>query len=404
VERQVVALSIVVFFVMTGLSIIAPILPGYAESFGVNLLLIGLTVSAFPLARLFLDAPTGILAERYNRKWLMTGGLVLIAAASVLAGFAWNYGVLLMGRLLEGAGSAFYVTTSTTWLAERSHGPRRGSLMAIYSAGILLGAVIGPAIGGFAAAAVSLNFPFFLYALMALAGIAIVSTLPSGAVPAEAIRPAGERFRWTQLREILRSPGFAAVSLATFAVFFIRSGLRADVIPLYASRNLGLDAAGIGLAITAAGLGSFATMIPSGRISDRVGRRRPLLACLVLTGLAVLLLPSTADFAALSAVMVFYGAAAGLQGPLMAYVADVAPAGRMGSAIGVNRTISDLGFVAGPLILGGLAGLGGGPEIGWAPFVAAAALLFVVAAIVVPAPDPARRLVPPRPILDESAP
>ncbi len=57
-----------VALVMVGLSMVAPILPLYGRSFGVNDTFVGLIVSAYPIARLFTNAPAGRFADRYGRK------------------------------------------------------------------------------------------------------------------------------------------------------------------------------------------------------------------------------------------------------------------------------------------------------------------------------------------------
>ena len=71
-----------------GLSVIAPILPYYAETFNVNYTLVGLVVAAFGIARMLIDLPAGFLAQKYDKKSLMIMGLLLVSMSSIMAGFA----------------------------------------------------------------------------------------------------------------------------------------------------------------------------------------------------------------------------------------------------------------------------------------------------------------------------
>ena len=111
---------------MMGMSIVSPVIPDYALSFGVPFAMAGLLISGFGLARLLVDLPAGILSSRFGARRLMLLGLAIIAVSSLIAGFAGNYHVLLAARILEGAGSAIYMTTSLTAVTRLSPAGSRG--------------------------------------------------------------------------------------------------------------------------------------------------------------------------------------------------------------------------------------------------------------------------------------
>lgn len=70
---------------------ISLVLPQYALSFSVSVAMTGWAVSSLALARLFMDMPAGILADRFGKKRNMILGLALIAVSSVASGMASTY-------------------------------------------------------------------------------------------------------------------------------------------------------------------------------------------------------------------------------------------------------------------------------------------------------------------------
>ncbi|HPP45688.1 MAG TPA: MFS transporter, partial [Methanomassiliicoccaceae archaeon] len=191
-QRSILVLSAASFFSMMGMSIVSPVLPDYALSFGVPFALAGLLISGFGLARLFIDIPAGMLSERFGAKRFMLLGLAIIAVSSLIAGFAGNYAVLLAARVLEGAGSAIYTTTSLTAVSRLSPKEKRGINLSLYTSMFLIGTMIGPVVGGLAAEHFGLGAPFTVYGLFASFSFVLVwKTIGKEEVvdPSSAIRP-----------------------------------------------------------------------------------------------------------------------------------------------------------------------------------------------------------------------
>jgi DHA1 family multidrug resistance protein-like MFS transporter len=395
-------LSAVTFLVLLGLSIIAPILPYYAETFNVNYTLVGLVISAFGIARMFLDLPTGFLTQKYNKKGIMLTGLILVTLSSILAGFAPNYWILLVARIIEGMGSALYVTTATVYIAIVAKPERRGRLMGIYSGFLLLGSIFGPTFGGFIANSYCIRAPFYAYAIIVTVGVIPTLILPKVGKSSngEIITPREfPRKAWMCLKD----RNFILVIPAIFSLFFIRTGVRSTLVPLYGMSDLGLGENDIGLLLTFAGIATAVTMVPIGSISDRTGRRTPLIMSLLLTIPVTLWIPFSSNLLYLTLSLMIYGAMVGLSGPISAYITDLSPPDQLEIYMGMYRTIGDVGFVVGPLLMGFVADLtsksviSGGSTIdlvGWPPFAVAATILLLSGLILFKAPNSIQGKIP----------
>jgi len=394
----VLNLSLVTFLVLLGLSMVAPILPTYAESFQVSYTLVGFVVSSFAVTRMVLDMPAGLLSRRFDKKKIMISGLVLISSSSILAGFAPTYGILVIARMIEGAGSAFYVTTATVFLAQISGEEKRGQWMSLYMGMLLLGAIFGPTFGGIIADTYDIRAPFFAYAIITGLGVFPTITLPKLANSANASSSLKRGEILSDMREVLSNPSFLLVTFAVFTTFFLRTGVRTTLVPLFAANNLGLDSGAIGLVLTVGGITTAITITPMGSISDRIGRKIPLALCLVLTAVITLVIPFSTDLLTLSIALAIYGAVIGFSGPSAAYVTDVSPQDKLEISMGLYRMISDFGFVVGPLLLGFIADLTATPVVGEShsgligmfPFLIASIILIIAFFVLLRASDPAR--------------
>lgn len=391
-------LSFVTFLVMLGLSFVSPILPGYAESFQVPYVEVGLVISSFAVTRMVLDIPTGFLLKKVDKREVMVAGLVLIVVSSIIAGVAPNYTILLVGRTIEGAGSALYVTAATVFLAQIAGKEKRGHAMGIYSGMLLLGSIFGPTFGGVVASMYGIRAPFFAYALVVAVGILPTFILPKTAVSDGSKSPLKLHSAFGDMRSILIYPSFFLASLATFVLFFMRTGVRSMLVPLFAANNLGLGSGDIGLVLALAGITTGATMVPMGTLSDKIGRRNPLILCLLLTAVVTMWIPYSNNLLFLALSLSAYGAVIGLSGPIAAFVTDVSPPDKLELSMSLYRMISDIGFIAGPLLLGYLADTSGQlsfvgnstVHIGIIPFLVAAVISVLVGFTLLKARDPVK--------------
>jgi MFS family permease len=97
---------------------------------------------------------------------------------------------------------------------------------------------------------------------------------------------------------------------------------------------------------------------PSGALVDRFGRKAVIVPSSLCSAGAMLLFVFAGSFESFLVASFFWAIASGISGAApAAYAADLAPKGQVGPAMGLYRTVADLGYVVGPLTLGVLSDL-----------------------------------------------
>ena len=93
-----------------------------------------------------------LLTDRsFDPDLVMLAGALLVTGSSVSAALAPNYGVLLVSRFLEGAGTAAFALSAMQYLIITTPPERLGRTIALFQTGLLAGTAIGPIVGGYAA-------------------------------------------------------------------------------------------------------------------------------------------------------------------------------------------------------------------------------------------------------------
>jgi MFS family permease len=134
---------------MIGLLMIIPLLPFYAREMGGGALVVAILMSAFTAAQL-LSAPVwGRFSDRYGRRPALLIGLSASCVAYVVFAFANSIWLLLLSRVVQGAGGGT-VGVIQAYVADSVEPHDRAKALGWLSAATNVGVAIGPAIGGVA--------------------------------------------------------------------------------------------------------------------------------------------------------------------------------------------------------------------------------------------------------------
>lgn len=147
--RKLLVLIITAFVDMVGLLMVLPLMPFYARKLGAGSMMVTVLVVSFTAAQL-LSAPLwGRFSDKYGRRPALLVGLGAAAIAYVVFAFASSLWLLLLSRVVQGAGGGT-VGVIQAYVADSTEPDNRAKALGWLSAATNLGVALGPPIGSLA--------------------------------------------------------------------------------------------------------------------------------------------------------------------------------------------------------------------------------------------------------------
>jgi len=344
-ERRVTGtLSAIYILRMLGLFLLLPVLALYAEGLpGATPAMIGLALGMYGLTQAVCGIPFGSASDRYGRKPVITFGLLLFAAGSLLAAAAHSVTGIIAGRALQGAGAV--AAPIMALLADLLRPEQRTKGMAAIGISIggayLVALPLGPLLGAW------LTVPgiFLLIAVLATAMIGLLWLLvPTPVTHRPASQPAG------QFRAMLANPQLLRLDFSIMALHILMTATFVALPPLLRD-NLDLPAAEHPWLYLPTVLLSVVAMVPLIIYAERRHRLKPVFLGMIglLGGGTLLLLEGRHSLAGVAiGLLAFLIAFNVLEATLPSMMSRLAPMTGRGAAMGVYSTAQFLGaFIGG---------------------------------------------------------
>lgn len=347
------------FLIAIGFGIVAPILPLYAESFGVGAFAVSAVVSSFGLARLLFAPVSGKVTSRFGEPYVYTTGVTIVALSMFLVALAQTYPQLLIFRGLGGIGSTLFTVSAMSYLARKSPPTIRGRISGAYASSFLLGNIFGPIVGG-ALAGLGPRAPFIIYGCSLVVAASVVFFTLTGVGRSKTHRPAPDHRPAMKLRQALSNSSYRATLTSFFANGWAAFGVRNSVTPLFAASAFagmaffldGPQTAAVGLSLFA--VGNVIAVTFSSRLSDRIGRKPLIVSGLFIAGVTTGVLGVFVNPWLFLALNTIAGAGTGLlNAPQQAAIIDIVGQDKKaGTVMATAQMASDVGGIAGPLLVG----------------------------------------------------
>jgi len=309
----------------------------------------GILISLFGLVAGLSQPFVGAVIDRLNRrKPFVVGGLLLLAAATAAFALARQYAHALIFRGLQGFALAVTIPPTMALLTNTTRRESRGASMGIFSTFRVGSLAVGPLIGGYVHDHFGFDAAFFTGAGFMLVGALLVQ-LWVEEVKADGARPEGGPFKIVD-RELL-TPGLLSLGLATF-VMATSFGMIAPLEQQFNAR-LGESATTFGIAFSSLMVTRIVIQIPVGHLSDRKGRKRLIVAGLILLALAGIPMGLITRTWQLVGLRVLQGiASAAIAAPAFALAGDISSSGGEGRQMSIITMGFGLGVALGTLSAG----------------------------------------------------
>ena len=288
-------------------------------------------LTSYIVAAAIMTAPVGWLATRFGRKRLFIAGLAGFTIASMLCGLATSLEEIVAFRIVQGVFGAVLVPLSQTTMLDIYPPEKRGSAMAIWGMGVMVGPILGPTLGGYLTDLYDWRWVFYVnvpFGIAAIAGLWIFlpetdrqplkfdwigfGALSLGIGAFQMMLDRGQQKDWFGSSEIVIEAVLAGLGIYWFLVHmftakkpFIAPGIFRDVnlsmsmlmmftigMVLLASAALlapylqslaGYPVLTAGLLMAPRGLGTMAAMMIAGRLASRADPR-----LVMLTGILII--------------------------------------------------------------------------------------------------------------------
>ena len=331
-----------------GMFVILPVFALWAHGRpGWTLQLAGLAMGAYGLTQGLLQIPFGWLSDRVGRKTMLYVGLAIFAAGSFVCAASEGPYVMILGRILQGAGAISGVAIAA--VADLTRESQRSKAMAIIGSTIggvfALSFIVAPALEHL----IGLHGIFAMTGCLVVLAIAVVRfAVPEPHGPRSSPRR-GAFARVFRDRELLRLyVGIFALHAVLMAVFV--------VVPV-ALAQAGLPAAEHSWVYLGAVAAGFVLMLPVFIARNTVRERPVFLAsvAVVTAGVALLAVGLSSLAAIVAALVIFFAGFNVLEAKLPALVSRAAPREATGAATGIYSSVQFLGTFFGAAAAGSIA-------------------------------------------------
>jgi DHA2 family multidrug resistance protein len=282
-------------------------------------------LTSYLISNAIILPATNWLGSLFGRKRFLIVCIAIFTVSSALCGAASTLGMLLVARVLQGAGGGALQPIAQAVLLESFPAERRGSAMAVYGMGIVVAPIIGPTLGGWITDNYSWRWIFYINIPVGLLAMLMAKTfiedppyirlqrpgridyigfglMAVGLATLQLVLDKGQEDDWFSSPFIVRSILIAVVALIAFVIWELRTkdpivnlrvlsnrnfavgtALIATVgialygttalLPLFLQTLLNYPALQSGLAVSPRGIGAIVSMVLVGRLIGKVDGR-----------------------------------------------------------------------------------------------------------------------------------
>jgi len=338
---------------MVGFAMVFPLIPYYALRLDASPFVIGILTASFSVAQLIMAPLWGRFSDRHGRRPALLIGLVAAAIAYMVFGLADSVWLLLVSRVVQGAGGGT-TGVAQAYVADTIKPANRAKALGWLSAATSAGVMIGPAIGSLSHSLLGAEAPGFVAAGLCLVNAAFAwRWLPESRAPGITGTTVVRKPVWHAAAEVLRHPARQVSRyIWIYTVGMLAFSCLTAVLALYLDARFGVTEQTIGYFFTYVGaLSLVMRSIFLGPIVERVGETRTMRAGTIALILGLLSYTVAPNLWVLAAIIPLVPIGTALLFPsttsLMSRASDKA---ELGATMGVAQMFAGVSRVSAPLI------------------------------------------------------
>ena len=354
-RRASLSLAGIYMLRMIGMFLILPVFSVLARDLpDATPFLVGLAISAYGLTQAVFQIPFGLWSDRYGRKPVITVGLLLFVAGSVVAALSDSLYGIIAGRSLQGAGAVAAVVMALAADLTREENRTKAMAMIGISIGFsfALSIVLGPVLSRW----MGLSGLFWVITGLALLSLVLLHVwVPT---PATQRSHGDAELRWRALGHVFRDAELLRLDLGIFSLHLMLTASFV-VIPLRMRDQLALGPSDHWQLYLPVFVLAILTMVPFVVLAEKKRKMKPVFVSfvgLVTVSLASFAFWGTTFWQVFVLLYLFFTGFNLLEATLPSMISKIAPPDLKGTAMGVYSTAQFLGAFAGGTGAGYLSG------------------------------------------------
>lgn len=314
---------------------IIPELPNYLTSLGGEEYK-GLIISLFTITAGISRPFSGKLADRVGRMPVMVVGVIVCILIGILYPLLTSIVGFFFLRLVHGFSTGFKPTGTTAYLADIIHPSKRGEAMGILGVSGSIGMASGPAIGSWIAQAYSVDIMFYSSSVVAFLSILILAGMKE-------TLPNREPFKWS-LFKISMKDIYDPLVLSPSLVMLLTTFSFGIILTIIPDKSDYLQIGNRGLFFTYMLVASIGIRLFSGKVSDKIGRKKLLLWGTLLLSIAMTMVAFADTKFSFFTAAVILGISVGINSPtVFAWTVDLSDDRFRGRAMATMFIALELG-------------------------------------------------------------